>query len=86
MITINLEATLAILSILGIAAGAVLFMVRLWNKVDGSLTKHGFVLESLVETVAELKGYDKRITKNEKDIALIQQRCDLIHEDDEVKE
>lgn len=83
MIAIDLNAILAILSILGIAGGAIIFMVRLWNRVDNSLLKHAIALDTLVQKVSTLEGYDKRITKNETDIKLIKQQCHFYHQEEE---
>ena len=68
---------LAIFSILSIALGSVVFMVRLWNKAENTMIKNTLVLDSLVEEVGDLKNLEKRITANETEIKLINQRCEL---------
>jgi len=78
MISIDLNVVVAISSILAIAAGAILFMVKLWNKVENSLIKHTIALDGLIEEIGSLKRYGPRITAVEKDVALINQRCDMV--------
>ena len=80
MLTIDLSAILAFLSILAIAAGAITFMVRLWNKVENSLIKNTIALDGLVEEVGALKQYGIRIQKLE-DTTATKDELNLIKED-----
>jgi hypothetical protein len=77
MLEIDIQMVLAIFSILSIALGSVVFMVRLWNKAENTMIKNTLVLDSLVEEVGDLKNLEKRITANETEIKLINQRCEL---------
>ena len=78
---IDITLILEIATILSIAGGAITFMVRLWNKVENSLLKTTIALDSLVTEVSELKGFEKRISKNETDIAVIKNTCSLNHKE-----
>ena len=81
--TIDLSSILAFLSILAIAGGTIASMVRLWNRVDNLLVKHGIVLDTLVDKVSKLEGYEQRITENENKINLINQRCKFYHKEND---
>lgn len=80
MISIDVSLVVGVLTILSIAIGAVVFMVRLWNNVDNTMVKHTIVLDSLVSEVKDIKSFEPRITKNETDIKLIKQQCEFYHE------
>ena len=72
MIVLNLEVVLTLLSIVTIVVSAILFLIRLSNRVTVALNSININMETMSEDLTELKGYRKDIDKNREDIIKLQ--------------
>ena len=81
MVNVNIELIGAMLGMLTTLTLAIVAIVKVYSGAIKSINKLAYSVDTMNDKIDRLEGYDKRISKNEQDIAVIQNTCNIYHKE-----
>ena len=82
MVSVNVELIGALLAILTTLTLAIVAIVKIYSGAIKSIDKLAYSVDTMNEKIDRMEGYDKRISQNETDIAVIKETCRIHHKEE----